>query len=101
MNFLNNLDPNLVPYIGVCCALLCVVIFVVGFAMQVLGGFFDIFTQGLGLIFDILGGGPIAWCGCLLGIFGLIACAGFVMIILNAGSSCAVDYTNFCQWLGF
>jgi len=101
MNFLNNLDPNLLPYIGACLGLLCILIFVVGFLMQLVGGFLNIFGQGFGFILHILQGGPLSWCGCLLAFLGCIACAGIAMTILNASSSCATNYTNFCKWLGF
>jgi len=100
MDFLSGIDPSLLPYIGVCCALLCAGIFVIGFILQVVGGFLDIFFGFFEVFFEILQGGPIAWCGCLVLIFGCIGCAGFVFFMLNASVSCVEYPTNFCRWLG-
>lgn len=95
-----NIDPSLVPYIGVCCALLCVGIVVLGFILQVVGGFLDIFFGFFEVFLEILQGGPIAWCGCLILIFGCIGCSGFVFFIFNASTSCVEYRTNFCTLFG-
>lgn len=100
MNILQNLDPTLLPYIGVACGLLCAVIMVLGFVLQVVGGFFDIFIGFFEVFLNILQGGPVAWCGCLMVVCGCIACSGVVFFMLNASSSCAAYPTNFCRWFG-
>ena len=98
MELLQNLDPVL---LGLCMALLCVVILVVGFVLQIVSGLFEIFFGFFEVFLGILQGGPVAWCGCLVLIFGCFGCAGVVFLALDASSSCAVNHTNFCQWFGF
>jgi len=101
MEFLQNIDPTLLPYLGVCVALLCVVILVVGFILQVVGGFLDIFIGFFEVFLEILQGGPIAWCGCLALLLGCCGCSGLVFLALNASASCVEFPTNFCRWFGF
>ncbi len=98
MELLQNLDPVL---LGLCMALLCVVIVVVGFVLQVVGNFFEIFFGFFEVFLGILQGGPIAWCGCFVLVFGCFGCTGLVFLSLNASASCAQYYTHFCQWFGF
>ena len=46
-------------------------------------------------------GGPVAWCGCMMLVGGLIAIAAFAFLYLNAPESCALNPTHFCKWFGF
>ena len=101
MELLQNIDPALMPYIVVGCALLCVVIVVLGFILQAVGSFFDAFFGFFQAVIDILEGGPTAWCGCLFLLFGCIACAAVVFLLLTAPGNCAVYPTRFCEWFGF
>ena len=101
MEFLQNFDPSLLPYIAVGCALLCVVIVLIGFFLQALSSIFEVIFGLAEVVVDILQGGPIAWCGCLLLIFGGLGIAGGIILLLNAPASCAVHATYFCRWFGF
>ena len=101
MEWLQSIDPSLLPYLAAGCALLCVAIVVVGFVMQAVGSFFDVFFGFAEVIIDILEGGPMAWCGCALLLFGCIACAVIVILFLTAPNNCAVYPTRFCDWFGF
>lgn len=97
---MNFIEPGLLPYIGIGCALLCAAMVVIGFVLQAVGGFLDVFFGIFEVFLEILQGGPIAWCGCLIVIFGCIGCSGFVFFMLNASTSCIEYPTNFCRWFG-
>lgn len=101
MELLQNIDPSLLPYIGLGCALLCVVMIVIGFILQAISGFFDVLVGLAQIVIEILQGGPVAWCGCLLLAAGLLAFAGILLLYANAPASCAEHATNFCRWFGF
>ena len=101
MDLLQNIDPGLLPFIAVGCALLCVVVIVIGFLLQAVSGLFEVVFGFAELVIDILQGGPIAWCGCLLLILACAGTAGGVILLLNAPESCLTHATHFCQWFGF
>lgn len=101
MDLLQNIDPAHVPFIAVGCALLCVAIVVIGFLLQAISSIVDVIAGLIEVALEIAQGGPVAWCGCTLLIIGLIACAGFTFLYLNAPESCAAQPTRFCQWFGF
>ncbi len=101
MEFLQNIDPSLLPYIAIGCALLCVVVVVVGFVLQAVSSIFDVFFGIAEVVVEILQGGPVAWCGCGLLILGCLGCAGAVFLLINAPANCATNPTNFCRWFGF
>ncbi len=101
MELLQNIDPSLLPYIGVACALLCLILIVIGFVLQAVSGFFDVIVGLMEIVVEILQGGPVAWCGCVLLVAGLLGCSGLVFLYLNAPASCAEHATNFCRWFGF
>ena len=101
MDLLQNIDPAHLPYIAVGCGLLCLVVFVIGFALQAISGIFDVIFGIFELLIDLLQGGPVAWCGCLALIGGIAAIVSAVFLFLNAPESCAAHPTRFCQWLGF
>jgi len=101
MDILQNIDPSLLPYIGVGCALLCVVLIVIGFVLQAVSGCFEVDVGVMEIVVGILQGGPVAWCGCVLLVLGLLGCSGLVFLYLNAPASSAEQATNFCRWFGF
>ena len=98
---LQNLDPNLLVFGGLGCVALCGIGIVLFFGMQAIGaavgtfaGLFDIFGQ-------ILGGGPISWCGCAAVIVGIVACVGVVLLAGSALSTCGTpDAMNICTFFG-
>ena len=98
---LQSIDPALLPYLGVGCALLCIVVIVLGFVLQAVSSIFEVVFGLFEAVIDLLQGGPGAWLGCGLLIFALLACAGTIFLLLNAPASCAEHPTRFCIWLGF
>ncbi len=101
MEWLQNIDLSMLPYIAAGCALLCVVVVVIGFILQSVGSFFDVFFGFAEVMIEILQGGPAAWFGCALLLLGCIAFAGLAFLLLTAPENCAAYPTQFCQWFGF
>ena len=101
MEMLQNIDPAHLPYLALGCALLCLVALVIGFLLQALGGIFDVLFGLFGVVIDVLQGGPVAWCGCVVLLVALAAAAGAVLLVFNAPEACAEHPTNFCRWFGF
>lgn len=98
---LQGFGSNPVVFLGIGCALLCVVGFVLVFGLQIVGtliqsifGFFDLFL-------GILTGGPVAWCGCLLLIMACFVCGGLAIFIANALPACETNPIMFCRLLGY
>ncbi len=101
MEILQNIDPAHLPYVAVGCALLCLVVLVIGFLLQAVSGIFDVIFGLFEIVIDMLQGGPVAWCGCLFLLVGLAAAAGVVLLFFYAPEACAEHPTNFCSWFGF
>ena len=94
-----NLDPT---SIALCLGGLCVVGFVGMFLLQFLGGALQIVGGLIGLVLNGLGGGPIAWCGCIVVLAiacGLLSLISYLFsVIPQCGTSQAV---NLCRLLGY
>ncbi len=101
MDILQTIDPTLMPYIAVGCALLCIVVVVIGFVLQAVSGIFEVVFGLLELVVNVLQGGPVAWCGCVFLFAALLAGVGAIFLLLNAPASCAEHPTQFCLWFGF
>lgn len=95
---LRAIDPNIVL---VLCGLLCCGGLFVGIVLPILGIFGDVIGlvgHIFGAFFDILSGGPLAWCGCFLVLFGCFICFGLVVTIISILSTCGTpDAVNFCR----
>ena len=93
--------PNIDPIILVIICGLCGVGLIGVLVLQLLGGVFDIIGGVFGFVFDIIGGGPVAWCGCLVAVFGCAICGGFFLLLVNIFSTCGTpDAVNFCRLIG-
>ncbi len=92
---LGAIDPGIVLAI---CGLLCCGGIFIGIALPVLGIFGDVFGALFGVFFDIISGGPVAWCGCFFVIFGCFVCFGLVATLSSILSTCGTpDAVNFCR----
>lgn len=98
---LNTSDPGNLVMLALCCALLCVGGVVLTLGLQIIGGVLDVFTSVFQLFFDILSGGPVAWCGCLLMVVGCAGSVGLAILVSQAISTCGTPQAvNFCRFLG-
>lgn len=101
MDFLANIDPGTWLLLGGACALICAVLFVLGLFFQVIGSIVDVFSGLFGLVFGVLGGGPVSWCGCLVALFGCGLCGGLTLLMTNILQTCGTPQAvNFCRLLG-
>lgn len=94
-----NIDPLAIV---VCLGSLCVGGIAVGFVFQLLGGVVQIVGALVGVVLNVLSGGPIAWCGCgLLLLFGcgVVSLVGWLASALpQCGTLQAV---NLCRLFGY
>ncbi len=84
--------------IGLICSVLCVVGVVFFFVFQFLGNVFDVVFGLFDLVINVLQGGPLAWCGCLLVILLLGACGAIALTLTTCGTP---NQVNFCRLLGY
>ncbi len=101
MELLQSIDPGHLPLIAAGCALLCLALVVIGFALQAVSGLIELVVGIFQAVADVAQGGPTAWLGCLFLVGALLACGIVAFLLLNAPESCAAQPTNFCRWLGF
>lgn len=103
MEFLSNLDPNTVVLLALACGGICVVSIVLIIAAQAFSSVMGVFIAISQFFTQILSGGPIAWCGCLVVIFLCIGLVGGGLGLASLHSTCSADPSamNFCALLGY
>jgi hypothetical protein len=80
---------------------LCIVGIVLVVGLQIIGGALGLVGGLLDGVFQLINAGPLAWCGCLVGLALLFGCGGVIWLILSSLSSCGTEKAvNLCQWLG-
>ena len=95
MDFLNSIQPF---WIVLCCGALCAVGAFVVIVLPILGGALDLFGGLFELLFGVIEGGPISWCGCLFVLLGCGLCGGIALAIFSVASTCdSPNAVNFCR----
>jgi uncharacterized membrane protein len=84
-------------FIGVGVVLLCFLGIALFVAFQFFGNILGTFVNFFGLFFDVIQGGPLAWCGCLLLVGACAICAGIAYLWTTCGTENAM---NFCLLFG-
>jgi hypothetical protein len=80
---------------------LCIVGIVVLVVLQVLGGALGLIGGLFEGVFELINAGPLAWCGCLVGLALLLGCGGVIWLIVSSLASCGTENAvNLCAWLG-
>lgn len=97
MEFLQNIDLGTLLIIAVGLIGLCVVGLLLLFGLQLIGSSLAVVSGIFDLIGGILGGGPVAWCGCLALLFLCGGCALVVWVVTTCNSNPAA--MNFCSLL--
>ena len=103
MNLPQSVDINLTSALPIIlgCVCLCGLGFVLISGLHVIGGFLHIFTSIFGVVFDVLSGGPVSWCGCLVLLVVCIGVAGFAVLVAQGLSTCGTPQAiNICTLLG-
>lgn len=95
---LQNVDVGLVVVI---LGLMCVVVVVGGFIIQAFGTVFGVVFNVFEIVGNIIQGGPVSWCGCLIGILLCGGCGIGTAVVLSLASTCGTaDAVNFCRLFG-
>jgi len=95
-----NVDPQLVT-IGAVILVLCVGGLLLSFVLPFLSGVFTLISALFEVGLDVLMGGPVAWCGCLILLILLVGCCGFVAVAASSLTTCGTpEAVNFCSFFG-
>ncbi len=95
-----TVEPQIVTIGGVI-LLLCVGGVILSIVLPLLSSILAVFGTVLELLFDVLTGGPIAWCGCLVVFILVGGCCLLVSVLSFSLSSCGTpDAVNLCSWFG-
>jgi hypothetical protein len=98
---LNTAEPGNLVLLALCCGLLCVGGVFLMLGLQIIGGLLDVFTSIFELFFDVLSGGPVAWCGCLVLLGGCAGIVGLGIMLSQALATCGTPQAvNFCSFFG-
>ncbi len=94
------MDPTLVT-IGIIVAVLCVGGLLLSFLLPFLSGILTFLSALLEVGLDVLTGGPVTWCGCLVLLILIVGFCGLVAVIVYSLSTCGTpNAVNFCNWFG-
>lgn len=100
-DFLQQIDPGTAVLIVVGCVLLCGVLILLLFGLQVLGALLSALTGCFHVFGGILAGGPVAWCGCGLLLMACALCAGIGLFVATAIPNCQTNPVMFCRFFGY
>jgi|FLYN01.1.fsa_nt_gi hypothetical protein len=93
-NLLQNVDLGTLLVLTVGAVLLCVVGIILFFGLQIISSTLGLVVNFFDLFADIIGGGPVSWCGCFLVMLVCAGCAGIGLLAVNCSSNPAS--MNFC-----
>ena len=80
MEFVGSLSPVWwVVIVCLCCILGAVFLFLLNFVSEIFGIVANLFEFVFNIVGGIVGGGPVIWCGCLVG---LMICCGISVVAL-------------------
>lgn len=99
MEFLQDIGPSQLLILALGLGVLCVVGVVLIFGLQFILGIFGTAFSFVNLFFDILSGGPIAWCGCLLLLGTCGVCGALTLYLINLAPTCAENFVGFCYFI--
>ena len=80
---------------------LCIVGVVIVVILNFFGAAFGIVGNLFEFVFDLLGGGPLSWCGCLIALFVIGGCICTVALSASVLSTCGTaQAVRFCALFG-
>lgn len=100
MEVLQQINPGTAVLIGVGLCALCLVLPVIFSGLHFAAVLIDGVGHLVSLIFGVISGGPLHWCGCLVAIGGCGLIAATVWLIATGLANCATYSTNFCALFG-
>lgn len=100
MEFLQN--QNTLILLAACCIGIFVFGGIIGLILQVLGFGFGILFNLVEFVMNIITGGPIAWCGCLLMLLACAGCGIITVMIASVLPQCGTPQAvNLCRLFGY
>jgi hypothetical protein len=98
MDMLQDIPWGTVLLIGGGLCIVGIVIIVIlnffGAALGIVGNLFE-------FVFDLLGGGPLSWCGCLIGLFVIGGCICTIALSASVLTTCGTaQAVRFCTLFG-
>lgn len=101
-DLLQGLDLNTLLPVALCCIGILLFGGVIGFVVQFLGFGVQIIGTLLDVVMSIISGGPIAWCGCLVMLFGCAGCGFITLLLASVLPNCGTpNQVNLCRLFGF
>ena len=97
-----NIDLGSSPLVLLLCCGICIVGVFLVFGLQFIGILLEGVGHFLEVFLGILGGGPFAWCGCLVGL-GILAICGLIAVaFFNVLGTCGTaNQVNLCRLFGY
>lgn len=102
MDVLQNIDAGTILVLSLACATICGIVVVLFFGLQIIGTVFGFLTGIIEFVTQIVSGGPISWCGCLVVFLACGFCAVTAFSMATILQSCGTpDAVNFCSLFGY
>lgn len=101
MDIFQNLgiEPS---FLVLCIGGFCIIAVIIFLGFQFIGGALGAVLGLIELFFNILAGGPIAWCGCLVFLVICGICAFIIVNVLTILPQCGTaEAVNFCRLFGY
>jgi hypothetical protein len=101
VDFSQILNLGNIPSLVIICVAGVIIIAVLGFILQFVGTFFGVIGGTFQLFTDLISGGPVVWCGCLVAIFALGICGIVGFFVASALGTCdTAQAVNLCSLFG-
>ena len=101
MDLSQIIQPGSIVSLVVICVVIIIIGAVLGFVVNFFGSILGVIGSTFGLFTDFLAGGPIVWCGCVVGIVVLALCAIGIFAVGSLLSTCGTpEAINLCRLFG-
>jgi hypothetical protein len=101
MDISQILQPGSIVSLVLICVVIVIIGAILGFLVNFLGSFLGVIGSTFGLFTDFLAGGPIVWCGCIVGIVILALCAISIFAVGSMLATCGTPQAiNLCALFG-
>jgi hypothetical protein len=101
MDISQIIQPGSIVSLVLICVVIVIIGAILGFLVNFLGSILGVIGSTFGLFTDFLAGGPIVWCGCIVGIFILALCAISIFGVTSMLTTCGTPQAiNLCGLFG-
>ncbi len=95
MEFLQNISIDQLLLLALGCGFLCVLGVVLVVGLQFVGTLFSLVE----VFFNVLSGGPVAWCGCVFLLGACFLCSMLALYLVNLAPTCDENFVGFCNFI--